>query len=300
MSEPGGWQPAEPAEPAGRVSTASEPSIQRASTGSLLRSFLGAHVRALGGAVAVADVVTLLGAAGCSENGVRTALSRLKSRGTLLAERGPAGRAYRLSPAARRELERGDRRIYGYRPMAADDPWMVVLFSVPESDRPVRHRLRTELTWLGCGSIAPGSWVGPGHLADETVHVLGERDLLGYVTLFRAARPVTGVPTAEVAASWWDLDDLARRHRAFLAAQAPVARRWADTGGAAERAFVDHLRLVDGWRELPYLDPGLPDALLPSDWPGREGVALFDHLHRRLAPAAAAHVRTVTDRKVSR
>lgn len=262
------------------------------STGSLLRSFLGAHVRDLGGAVAAADAVTLLGAAGCSENGVRTALSRLKSRGTLLAERG----AYRLSPRALRDLERGDRRIYGYRPMAAGDAWMVVLFSVPESDRPLRHRLRTELTWLGCGAIAPGSWIGPGHLAGEAVEVLGEQGLLGYVTLFRTARPVTAVP----AASWWDLDGLAARHRAFLAGQAPVAQRWAAGDGSAERAFADHLRLVDAWRELPYLDPGLPDALLPAGWPGREAVALFAQLHGRLAPAAAAHVHTVTDRKVLR
>lgn len=262
------------------------------STGSLLRSFLGAHVRGLGGAVAARHVVTLLGAAGCSENGVRTALSRLKSRGTLLAERG----CYRLPPAALRDLERGDRRIYGYRPMAADDDWMVVLFSVPESDRPLRHRLRTELTWLGCGPVAPGAWVGPGHLAAEAVEVLGERDLLGYVTLFRAARPVPAA-SAAAAASWWDLDGLAARHRAFLADQTPVVRRWEDGTAPPERAFVDHLRLVDAWRELPYLDPGLPDALLPPDWPGRAGVALFDRLHRRLAPAATAHVRTVTDRR---
>ena len=256
------------------------------SAGSLLRSLLGAHVRRLGGSIAAADLVTLLGAAGCSESGVRTALSRLKTRGTLLADRG----RYRLSPAALRDLERGDRRIYGYHPMAADDPWMVVLFSVPESDRPVRHRLRTELTRLGCGAVAPGSWVGPGHLADEAVEVLTEQDLIGYVTVFRTARPVVA---ADRAAGWWDLDGLARRHRAFLDAMGPVDRRWADGGGTVEQAFVDHLHLVDAWRELPYLDPGLPEPLLPPGWPGRDGVALFARLNRRLEPQAREHARAV-------
>nr|WP_255426443.1 PaaX family transcriptional regulator C-terminal domain-containing protein [Pseudonocardia sp. C8] len=253
-----------------------------------MRSFLGAHVRGLGGSVAAGDAVTLLGAAGCSENGVRTALSRLKARGTLLAEDG----RYRLSPAALRDLERGDRRIYGYHPMAEDDPWMVVLFSVPESDRPVRHRLRSELTRLGCGAVAPGSWVGPGHLADEAVEVLTEQDLARYVTVFRAARPVTA---ADRVPSWWDLDGLARRHHAFLDEMGPIERRWSGDGGTDEQAFVDHLNLVDAWRELPYLDPGLPESLLPPGWPGREGVALFARLNGRLEPPARAHVRAVIE-----
>jgi phenylacetic acid degradation operon negative regulatory protein len=75
-----------------------------------------------------------------------------------------------------------------------------------------------------------------------------------------------------------------------------MADRWLSGGRRAHAdrdAFVDHLVLVDHWREIPYLDPGLPSALMPPDWPGSRAVALFADLQRALAPAAVRHVANV-------
>jgi len=47
------------------------------------------------------------------------------------------------------------------------------------------------------------------------------------------------------------------------------------------------------WRKFPYLDPGLPQAVLPAGWEGARAAWLFFALHDRLAPAAHAHVRRV-------
>lgn len=264
--------------------------------GSLMRTFIGAYLRELGGWVAVSDLVTLLGELGVSGASVRTNLSRLKAKGLLLPDRRGGAAGYRLADDARDMLERGDRRIYGYRQMQAGDPWMIVVFSVPERHRDLRHQLRARLTWLGCAAITPGAWVGPGHLLEETTQVLSEVGLLGYATLLRAEQPCVEGELADAVARWWDLPGLGARYDAFLEAFTPLAERWrAHTsealGGAA--SFVDYLRMVDAWRAIPYLDPALPRQLLPPDWPGERGVTLFAELRERLGTASASHVMAV-------
>jgi len=47
---------------------------------------------------------------------------------------------------------------------------------------------------------------------------------------------------------------------------------------------------VHEWRKFLFPDPGLPAALLPAQWPGRQAAALFEAESARLLPAAAAFV----------
>jgi phenylacetic acid degradation operon negative regulatory protein len=47
---------------------------------------------------------------------------------------------------------------------------------------------------------------------------------------------------------------------------------------------------VHEWRKFLFTDPGLPAALLPVQWPGRQAAALFEAESARLLPAAAAFV----------
>ncbi|GAB2688349.1 PaaX family transcriptional regulator [Thalassiella azotivora] len=268
---------------------------------SLARTLVGLWWRELGGWVPTSAAVTLLRDAGVAAPSARTSLSRLRTRGLLAAERRDGVAGYRLVDEAHPMLARGDRRIYGYRPMAPGDPYMLVVFSVPEAQRSLRHRLRTHLTWLGCGSVAPGTWIGPGHLVEETLQVLGEVELAEYVTVFRADPPVVAGTLADAVARWWELDVIAGHHAAFLAVAHPLDERWHATAdgpadgptGSDAQAYADHLRVVDAWRSIPYLDPGLPADLLPPDWPGAEGVRVFASLSARLRDRAARHVHEV-------
>lgn len=273
-------------------------------TASLLRSFIGVHLRRIGSWIAVGDLVELIGEGGVTSNSTRSALSRLKGKGLLIPEVRDGRAGHLLDAQAVAMLERGDRRIYGYRQMSPADDWMLIVFSVPESERHLRHQLRTALTWMGCGMVANGSWIGPGHLLPETRQVLAERGLLRYVTTVLTRRPQPPVPLDRAVARWWDLPALSARYSEFIEVAAPMQRRWAgtdvhDVTAAPDlhpRAFVDHLTLVDNWRSIPYLDPGLPYELLPADWAGRIGVDLFADLHGRLHDAAARHVAAVVGR----
>src|SRR5215218_8142443 len=99
-------------------------------------TFFGAFVRDLGGWIAVADLIGLMADVDLDEQAVRSAVSRLKRRGVVVAERGGAA-GYRLTPAAHAMLAAGDARIFG-RPRAAPAAraeWLLVSFSIPEAQR---------------------------------------------------------------------------------------------------------------------------------------------------------------------
>ncbi|MEU1116046.1 MULTISPECIES: PaaX family transcriptional regulator C-terminal domain-containing protein [unclassified Streptomyces] len=257
---------------------------------SLIVTFYGAYGRAAPGPVPVAELVRLLAPVGVDAPSVRSSVSRLKRRGLLVPARTGAGAAgYALSPDARQLLEDGDRRIYGTEAARQRGGWVLAVFSVPESERNKRHVLRSRLSGLGFGTAAPGVWIAPAHLYEETRHTLERLQLAAYVDLFRGEH-LGFAATAEAVARWWDLSSLAKQHEAFLDRHEPVLRSWesrADEPPRPEEAYRDYLLALDSWRQLPYADPGLPAELLPADWPGARSAAVFAALDERLREAGA-------------
>ncbi|MFD5792764.1 PaaX family transcriptional regulator C-terminal domain-containing protein [Streptomyces diastatochromogenes] len=257
---------------------------------SLIVTLYGAYGRFMPGPVPVAELIRLLAAVGVDAPSVRSSVSRLKRRGLLLPARTESGAAgYGLSPEARQLLDDGDRRIYATAP-PEDEGWVLAVFSVPESERQKRHVLRSRLAGLGFGTAAPGVWIAPARLHEETRHTLRRLRLDPYVDLFRGEH-LGFAPTPEAVARWWDLAAIAKEHERFLDAHAPVLRAWEHrTDTPPEEAYRDYLLALDSWRHLPYTDPGLPTHLLPTNWPGVRSAQVFRGLHERLRDAGAGFV----------
>jgi phenylacetic acid degradation operon negative regulatory protein len=57
-----------------------------------------------------------------------------------------------------------------------------------------------------------------------------------------------------------------------------------------EIVFAQRSALVHEWRKFLFTDPGLPAALLPAPWPGRDAAGFFRAESARLLPAAARFV----------
>lgn len=252
---------------------------------SLVRTVVGVFLRDLGGAITSAELVRLLGAVNVRPAHARTAITRVKDKGLLLSDTIDGQPGYRLNPDAVPALQRGDRRIYRYRQQGETEQWCLVSFSVPETLRDARHQLRKRLGFIGCGTVAHGLWIAPGHLLGEVEHILDELELRDAATLFLTDAPRTAGTLAEAAATWWDLDRLAALHRGFLAATDGFSFD-ASAAPAPVTAFAQYTTAVDEWRILPYVDPRLPPSMLPADWPGHAAVARFDAIRAQLeAPA---------------
>lgn len=253
-------------------------------------TFCGAYGRDIGGWVSVADLIRLMATHGIDGPAVRSSVSRLKRRGLLEARRVQGVAGYSLSEAAETILAEGDRRIFGRREANVGDGWVLAVFSVPESQRHKRDLLRSRLAWLGFGTAAPGVWIAPAHLADEARSNLLRLDLAAYVDLFCADHLAFG-DLRDAVARWWDLEALQAMYDEFLRVYEPVVARWSPgRRGRDEEAFADYLRALDAWRRMPYLDPGLPRALVPDGWSGHRAAQVFFELHARLRKRGMTHV----------
>lgn len=260
------------------------------STTSLLRTIVGLYLRRLGGWIAIADLVSLMEDLGSPAARTRTGVVRLKQKGLLDPDReGSIG--YRLHPEAERMLARGDRRIFAVRQMHGDDPWCLVSFSIPESQRNLRHQLRRRLQWIGAGTVSPALWICPDYLSDEVEEILSDLGVREQAVLFRSEEPRVGGSLPDAVQEWWDLDSLRAEHELFLST---LDRLSAATPKSDREAFVSYVELIDAWRILPYIDPGLPAHLLPKDWPGQRSIDGFLALSSHLQGRAWTHVEAVT------
>jgi phenylacetic acid degradation operon negative regulatory protein len=261
--------------------------------GQLILTIFALYARAEDNWLSVAALVALMADLGADGQAVRSSVSRLKRRGVLFGERRGSAAGYSLTGPTLEVLAEGDIRIFE-RPRSAEaDSWLVVVFSVPESERDKRHALRTSLTRLGFGTAAPGVWVAPGSLAAETRHTLELRGLAEYVDLFAGEHLAFGDLRSKVR-EWWDLDELTALYGDFLDRYRPVLDRVTAGGITPPGAFGLYVPMLTEWRRLPYRDPGIPLSLLPPDWNGVSAGALFGELNAALGPPARDHALEVT------
>jgi phenylacetic acid degradation operon negative regulatory protein len=256
--------------------------VGAASARSLLLTILGEFVLPRGEAVWTSTLVTVLGRLGVEEKSARQALARTAAEGWLLSERTGRRVRWSLSAPGRRLLTEGADRIYSFNAALPDwnGEWLLLLVSVPEAQRALRHRLRTRLTWAGFGSPAPGVWLSPHPDREvECDEVLSELGLRAAAMSFRARFGGIGEQRALIAQAW-DVEEISAHYEGFIqefAGQSP---------GPGDPVLLAQTRLVHEWRRFPFLDPRLPQDLLPAGWIGARAAALFETQHATWAEGA--------------
>ncbi|RBQ20626.1 PaaX family transcriptional regulator [Spongiactinospora rosea] len=259
----------------------------------LIVTVYGIYAREAGGWMSIASLIKLLARCGVDAPAVRSATSRLKRRGLLTAAKVNGTAGYALTEAAYQILREGDRRIFERRRATFGEGWLLAVFSVPETERDKRHQLRSQLSWLGFGTVAAGVWIAPANLFGEARDVLERYELSAYVNLFQAQHLAFADIKAQIP-GWWDLPRLQGLYDEFLDRYGPILSRYRDCPSMdSAQAFVDHVGALTDWRRLPYSDPGLPAEVLPMDWNGVRAAETFFELHDRLAKPAHRFVESI-------
>jgi phenylacetic acid degradation operon negative regulatory protein len=260
------------------------------STRGYLLTVLGEFVLPVGGRVWTAALLDSLGALGVEERTARQAVWRSAERGLLESERIGRRTRWALTDAARRLLTEGTRRIYSLHrePRPWDGRWLLLYVSVPESQRDLRHRMRTRLGWAGFASLGSGTWVSPW--IDREIEA---REVLNDLGLAAAAKSFIAKPGGigdvnEMVSSTWPLGEIVAGYDAFLERFGPEGLGSGPPADSGYDAFVNQVRLVHEWRRFPFLDPDLPGDLLPQDWSGYRAAELFHRLHEQWRSSAWA------------
>lgn len=274
----------------------------------LVFTLFGDYLLDRGRPVRVGSLIELLGELGVAAPATRTALSRMTAKGWLTRTRGKGRSLYDLSARGRRLLVEGRERIYHPpRRKSWDGRWYLVAYSIPESRRALRDRLRAQLAWLGCGALTNGLWIAAHDPGVEVREIARRLRIERYVEVFRAEHLAFSSAARLVELSW-DLAAVSRRYRAFLDRWRPeldhcaVCRR-ASHGAVSGRplppcsspadCFRRRFELVHEYRVFPSIDPFLPAPLLPPGWLGEEAATLFETYRAVLAEPAERYVAEV-------
>jgi phenylacetic acid degradation operon negative regulatory protein len=250
---------------------------------SLLLTVLGEYVLPSGAAVWTSALLRIAAGLGIEEKAARQALNRLAADGWIEARRDGRRARWALTEHGRTFLTEGAERIYsfGRGRDSWDGRWLVLLVSVPETQRDLRHRLRNGLTWAGLGSPAPGVWISPHPSREAEAKQVAEG--LGLdAAAFSFCGPFAGVGSERAMVEQaWHLGELAEAYEEFVREFAGLRP------SSADQVLLAQIRLVDEWRRFPRLDPQLPLELLPPHWIGLRAANVFEDLHGQWADAAS-------------
>jgi phenylacetic acid degradation operon negative regulatory protein len=230
----------------------------------------------------VAALVRLLAPLEIAAPAVRTAISRMVRQGWLDPVRLAPGPGYAATPKCMRRLDEAAARIYRAEALIWSGTWHMLVVA-PVRERARRERLRADLAFLGYAQLSESTWIGLRRSPELDALLDGER-----VRADRFEARLEDDPR-ELVARAWDLSMIGRAYENWLVGAVDLVGSLPDDA-PDDRVFAIRSRLLHGWRNFLFQDPGLPPELLPAGWPGEKARAYFDQEAARLLPAAAAFV----------
>jgi phenylacetic acid degradation operon negative regulatory protein len=258
--------------------------------GSLLVTMFGDAIAPRGGAVTLGSLIALAAPFGLTERLVRTSVARLAREGWLAARRQGRRSEYQLTAAGAARFAEATRRIYAAAPLEWDGHWTLLLL-----ERAARApRVQRELRWLGFGQLSPTLLAHPACSARQAREWLQRLAPALHSLALSCTTGDLGADRA-VAAQGWDLAQLARRYRRFLARLQPVGAALQARPPSAQDAFVLRTLLIHEFRKIHLQDPLLPPQLLPPDWVGTRAYELCARLYAKVFTPAEAHLSAVAE-----
>lgn len=255
----------------------------------MLFTLFGDYVFPVGGEIWLGSLVAIGRALGMSEVAVRSAVARLARERWVAARRHGQRSFYRLAPRGRALIEEGTKRIYHGDGQAWTGDWCLLSYSIPESKRALRDRMRKQLAWLGFGQLAAGTYLAPRDVSAD-VRRLAERLGAGDFAKTFVARGSGATDDARIVRQCWDLGRIARSYERFTRHYSPLFARDRDRRKIGRLddadAFRMRLALTHDFRRFPFIDPELPRQLLPAAWPGTRARELFEAYHALLTDGA--------------
>jgi phenylacetic acid degradation operon negative regulatory protein len=250
----------------------------------------GDYVRHRGGEIGIGSLISLLSNFGLSENSIRSAVSRMCRAGILKVRRNKSRSYYSLSREGLILMSKGERRIFERKLTKWDGLWNIIVYYIPEENREARDRLRRELAWMGFGPLTTATWISPHDLTEEVAELAQQLKIQPYIQIFRTHLKNSNDP-AGIVSRCWDLEKIHRRYSAFIneyLKRMDTFRKRIDSSEETEPSeyFVERFKLIDDYRRLPYLDPDLPEELLPKNWLRSEAMDIFYQYHEMLTEKA--------------
>ncbi|MFD3447407.1 phenylacetic acid degradation operon negative regulatory protein PaaX [Microbacteriaceae bacterium 4G12] len=257
---------------------------------SMIFTIYGDYIRHYGNKIWIGSLIQLLKEFGHNEQATRVSISRMLKQGWLQSEKKGNKSYYFLTERGVDRIEEAARRIFKLKPDTWDGKWRMLLYSIPEEKRSIRDELRKELIWSGFGSFYQGCWISPNNLEKEVKLLIEKYDISSYVDFFLAEYKGDQENRKLVEKSW-PLEEIEQKYKSFIevySQQFIIHQGLLAKGQMTDaQCFVERTNLVHEYRKFLFIDPGLPEELLPDKWLGGHAAFLFSQYYRLLAEPAS-------------
>ncbi|MDY0409616.1 phenylacetic acid degradation operon negative regulatory protein PaaX [Virgibacillus soli] len=265
-------------------------------TRSMIFTLYGDYIRHYDHVIWIGSLIRLLEEFGHNEQAVRAAISRMNKQGWVQAEKRGNKSYYYLTERGKARMEEASKRIYKTEAPRWDQNWYMLVYTIPEEKRHVRDELRQELVWSGFGLLANSCWITPNPMEEEVARLIEKYDIKEYVSFFKATYIGMQDQTALVQ-KCWDLSEVNHRYDLFIKEYSEkyiLAKRKLEKGELSDGScFVESAWLVHQYRKFLFIDPNLPEPLLPQDWLGDAAASLFTDYYQMLQKPATRFFETV-------
>lgn len=255
----------------------------------MIFTLFGDYIRHYDNVIWIGSLIRLLQEFGHNEQAVRAAISRMSKQGWVQANKIGNKSYYSLTERGQARMEEASKRIYKTEHPSWDGQWRMLVYTIPENKRHLRDELRKELVWSGFGMLANSCWITPNPLEVQVNRLIEKYDIGEYVTFFNAS--YEGMEKeAFLVEKCWDLDDVNKRYQRFIQEYSQkyvIDKTKIEKGELSDGScFVKSALLVHQYRKFLFIDPNLPQELLPEQWLGDSAGSLFTDYYKLLEEPA--------------
>ncbi len=259
-------------------------------TRSMIFTLYGDYIRHYGNEIWIGSLIRLLNEFGHNDQAVRAAVSRMNKQGWVQARKEGNKSYYFLTEIGVKRVKEAAKRIFKLKPEKWDGKWRLLMYTIPEEKRSIRDELRKELVWSGFGTMANSMWISPNDLEEQVNGLIDKYGIHDYVDFFTAQYNGPG-ENIRLVENGWDLEEINAKYNEFISeySQKYIIDKNKIARGQMTDAecFVERTKLVHEYRKFLFVDPGLPEELLPEQWMGNHAAALFTEYYRQLAEPAS-------------
>lgn len=262
----------------------------------MIFTLYGDYISHYGSKIWIGSLIRLLSEFGHNDQSVRAAISRMNKQGWVRADKVGNKSYYSLTERGQNRIDEAAKRIFKLTPEKWDGQWRILMYTIPEEIRTVRDELRKELVWSGFGSLSNSCWISANNLEKQVMDLIEKYNICEYVDFFIAT--YTGPhEDIRIIEKSWNLEEINAKYQAFISEYSQkyiIDKNKIQKGHMSEaECFVERAKLVHEYRKFLFVDPGLPEELLPEKWLGSYAASLFSDYYKELAEPASRFFESV-------
>ncbi|KOP82342.1 phenylacetic acid degradation operon negative regulatory protein PaaX [Cytobacillus solani] len=265
-------------------------------TRSMIFTLYGDYISHYGSKIWVGSLIRLLSEFGHNDQSVRAAISRMNKQGWVQSEKIGNKSYYSLTDRGQRRIDEAGKRIFKLMPEKWDGLWRIFMYNIPEEIRNVRDELRKELVWSGFGTLSNSCWISANDLEKQVFDLIEKYEIGDYVDFFisQYTGPHENIRLVEKS---WNLEEINAKYQDFISEYSQkyiIDKNKIQKGNKTDaECFVERTKLVHEYRKFLFVDPGLPEELLPEKWLGNHAASLFSDYYKELAEPASRFFESV-------